>query len=335
MKFRTIALIVTLAVGTLLAPLATHAQPAGKVPTLGYLSRSSAKAFSEMISHGPLLGALQQGLGKLGYTEGQNIAVQSRWAEGRQEQLADFAAELVRLKVNVIVTSGTPASLAAKRATTTIPIVMVGVGDPVGSGLVASLARPGGNITGLTLLATKLGGKRLELLREVVPRLRRVAVFWNPANLSVALLLRETEVGARALGVQLLSLEVRGPEDFEAAFAAAIRGRADALIALEDPLTVVHRGRIIDFATKNRLPATCGLKEFAQAGGLMSYGASLPDLYRRAATYVDKILKGAKPADLPVEQPTKFELVINLKTAKALGLTIPQSILLRADQVIR
>ena len=285
------------------------------------------------VSH--LYGAFRQRLRELGYVDGQNIAFEVRSAEGRAERLPDLAADLVRLKVDVIVAGGTPAPLAAKRATTAIPIVMASAGDPVGSGLVASLARPGGNVTGLSLLVPELGGKRLQLLKEVVPGVSRVAVLWNAANPYPVLVWRQTEAAARALGVHLQSLDVRGPDDLEGAFAAATRGRAGALITVEDPLTFGQRKRIVDFAARARLPAMYGFREFVDAGGLMSYAASLADLSRRAATYVDKILKGAKPADLPVEQPTKFELVINLKTAKALGLTIPPSVLIRADQVIQ
>ncbi len=281
------------------------------------------------------LDGFRRGLRDLGYVEGQNIHLELRSAEATSAKLPDLAAELVRLKMDVIVTSGTPAALAAKRATTAIPIVMAVAGDPVGTQLVASLARPGANITGLSLMAPELGGKRLQLLKEVVPGVSRVAVLWNAANPYAVLVWRETEAAARTLGVRLQSLAVRGPDDFEGAFRAATSGRAGALITVEDGLTLSYRTRIVDFAAKSRLPAMYGFREFVDAGGLMSYAADLFDLFRRAATYVDKILKGTKPADLPVEQPTRFELVINLKTAKALGLTIPPSILIRADQVIQ
>jgi len=317
-----------LTLGTLSAPLAAKAQQPGKVARIGVLSFGSATPGSHIDE------AFRQQLRELGYVEGQNIVIEYRWAEGRAERLPDLAAELVRLKVDVIVAGGTPPPLAAKHATRTIPIVMAAAGDPVGSGLVASLARPGGNVTGLSTFTPELAGKRLQLLKEVVPGVSRVAVLWNAANPYAVLNMRETEAAAQTLGVQVQSLEVRGPDDFENALPAAIRGRAGALIVVDDPLTFAYRMRIADFAARNRLPAMYGFREFAEAGGLTAFGANLADLYRRAATYVDKILKGAKPSDLPVEQPTKFELVINMKTAKALGLTIPQSLLLRADQVI-
>ena len=283
-----------------------------------------------------LIEAFRQGLRDLGYVEGRNIVIEYRYADEKYERLPALAAELVRLKVDVIVSHGTPGPLAAKQATSAIPIVMTSAGDPVASGLVSSLARPGGNVTGLSLMVPELGGKRVQLLKEILPGLSRVAVLWNAANPYASLVVREMEIAATTLGVQLQSLVVRGPDDFEGALAAATTGRAGALTAVEDPLTITKRTQIVDFAAKSRLPAIYGVKEFVDAGGLMSYGAHLADLYRRAAaTYVDKILKGAKPADLPVQQPTKFEFVINLKTAKALGLTIPQSVLLRADEVIQ
>jgi len=267
--------------------------------------------------------------------EGQNIAIEYRWAEGRFERLPDLAAELVRLKVDVIVSVVTQASLAAKNATRTIPIVMVAAGDPLGSGLVASLARPGGNVTGPSSMYAELAGKQLELLKETVPKVSRVAVLWNPANaVWQAQMLRATEVAARALGLQLQLLEARGPDELEGAFAAMTRERASALLVQVDVIFALHARRLADLAAKRHLPAMYGSREHVEAGGLMSYAPNIPDLFRRAATYVDKILKGAKPADLPVEQPTRFELIINLKTAKALGLTIPPSLLVRADQVI-
>ncbi len=321
--------LIALVFAILAAPPAGAGQPPSKIFRIGYFSSGSIAASPH------LLAAFRQGLRDLGYAEGQNITLELRASEGKTERLADLAAELVHLKPEVIVTTGTPAPLAVRQATRTIPIVMAAVGDPVASGLVVSLVRPGGNITGLSILAPELGGKRLQLLKEVVPKVSRVGFLWNPGNPYGTLVFRETEVAARTLGVQLQSLEVRGPTDFEAAFGTATRGRSAALIASEDALILAHRTQIIDFATKNRLPAMYGLREFVDAGGLMALGVHLPDLFRRAATYVDKILKGAKPADLPVEQPTRFELVINLKTAKVLGLTIPQSVLVRADQVIQ
>jgi putative tryptophan/tyrosine transport system substrate-binding protein len=320
-----------IAISLLAAPLAVEAQPAGKIPQIGFLVAASASdsAYARLIE------AFRQGLRDLGYVEGRNIVVEYRYADGKYERLPALAAELVRLKVDVIVSHGTNAPLAAKKATSAIPIVMTSAGDPVGSGLVSSLARPGGNVTGLSLMIPELGGKRLQLLKEILPGLSRVAVLWNAANPYASLVVREMEATATTLGVQLQSLVVRGPDDFEGALAAATTGRAGALTAVEDPLTITKRRQIVDFAAKRRLPAIYGVKEFVDAGGLMSYGANFADLWRRSATYVDKILKGAKPADLPVQQPTKFEFVINLKTAKALGLTIPPSVLLRADEVIR
>jgi putative tryptophan/tyrosine transport system substrate-binding protein len=314
--------------GLLAAPLAAEAQQPVKVARIGVLAPGSPTSSPQLRE------AFRQQLRELGYVEGQNIVIEYRWAEGRAERLPDLAAELVSLNVDVIVAGGTPGPLAAKHATGTIPIVMTAAGDPVGSGLVASLARPGGNVTGLSARSPDLSGKRLQLLKEVVPGVARVAVLWNAANPYAALVVRETEAAARSLGVQVQFLEVRGPDDFENALPAAIRGRAGALIVVEDPLTFLYLKRIAEFAAQNRLPATYGYREFAEAGGLMTVGPNLADLYRRAAIFVDKILKGAKPADLPIEQPTKFELVINLKTAKALGLTLPPSLLLRADQVI-
>ena len=317
--------LVAVAVGTLVAPLGAGAQGPTRIPRIGFLATSN-------LPH--LLEAFQQGLRDHGYVEGRNIVIEYRWAEGKLERLPGLAAELVQLKVDVIFAFATPPSQAAKQATKTIPIVMV-VADPVEQGFVASLARPGGNITGLSVQAPELGGKQLQLLKEVVPRASRVAILWNPANPYTALVVRETEAAARTLGVQLQSLPVRGPEEFEGAFQAATRGRAAALITVGDVLPMAHRPRLVALAANSRLPAMYGFREFVDDGGLMAYGASLAASCRRAATYVDKILKGAKPADLPVEQPMRFELVINMKTSKALGLTIPQSILIRADQVIQ
>jgi putative ABC transport system substrate-binding protein len=274
-------------------------------------------------------------LRELGYIEGQNIAIEYRFASGRVGQLPVLAAELVRLKLDVIVTPTTPASLAAKQATSTIPIVFAAVADAVGAGLIANFARPGGNITGLASISAELGGKRLELLKEVAPKASRVAVLYNPADRSNVLVLKELQESAPALGLTLQPLEVRGPGDFEGAFVAMTRERAHALFGAAGVLTFEHRNTIVDLAAKNRIPAMWGHRQFVEAGGLMSYAVNWYDQLRRAATYVDKILKGAKPGDLPVEQPTKFELVINLKAAKALGLTIPPSLRLRADEVIQ
>jgi putative ABC transport system substrate-binding protein len=281
-----------------------------------------------------VLEALRQGLRDLGYTEGQNVVIEYRFSEGRDERLRDLAAELVRLKMDVIVTAGIPPALAVKRATTAIPIVVAGASDLVGAGLVASLARPGGNLTGTSSLTAELSGKRLELLKEVLPRLSRVGALWNQLNPGAVGTWEETQAAARVLRLQLLPLPVRSPDNLEGAFTTAVKGGAEALVVIQDTLTIAHRMRIAQLAARSRLPAVYGSNEFVEAGGLMGYGANQPDLFRRAATFVDKILKAAKPADLPVEQPTKFELVVNLKTAKALGVTIPRSILVRADHVI-
>src|SRR5712691_6182186 len=310
------------------APLAIEAQPAGKVPRIGFLFYGSP-------GPSPELDAFRQGLRELGYVEGQNIAIEVRFANGRVGQLPELAAELVRLKLDVIVTPGTPASMAAKQATSTIPIVFAGVADAVGAGLVATVARPGGNTTGLTSMSAELGGKRLELLKVVAPKASRVAVLYNPADRSNVLVLKELQESAPALRLTLQPLEVRGPGEFEGAFVAMTRARADALFAHAGVLTFEHRKAIVDLAAKNRIPAMWGHRQFVDAGGLMSYAVNWYDQLRRAAIYVDKILKGAKPGDLPVEQPTRYELVINLSAAKALGLTIPQSLLGRADEVMQ
>jgi putative ABC transport system substrate-binding protein len=301
-----------------LAPLGAGAQP---VPRIGLLGDTSWEP-------------LRQGLRELGYVDGKSIAFEDRRAGGRIERWPDLAAELVRLRVQVIVTSGTPAALAAKRATTTIPIVMAVTGDPLSTGLVASLAQPGGNVTGLTQLGAGLAAKRLELLREVVPNLTRAVFLWNPANLDQRSHFNEAQSGARSLGVTLHSVEVRSPDQMEAAFAAMMRERPAALLMTADSVHQLRIDWIIAFAAKHRLPVMYQLPENVARGGLMAYGAVRDDLVRRAALYVDKILKGARPAELPVEEPSKFELAVNLKTAKALGLTVPPSLLLRADQVI-
>ena len=321
----------TLAGGLLTAPLAAKAQQAAKIPRIGWLANNPAGS-----PH--LLEAFLQGLRDLGYVEGRNVVIEYRDAEGKLERLPALAAELVALKVDVIVAAGPPAALAAKQATRTLPIVFASSGDPVTSGLVTSLARPGGNVTGLSAVAPELVGKCLEQLKQAVPGVSRVAVLWQPGGLGERTdkyILKEAEVAARALGVRLQFVEARGPADFDRAFSDMTRARAGALTVLSTPMFVSERRRLVDLAAKNRLPAVYPWREFVDAGGLMSYGPNLADMFRRAATYVDKILKGAKPADLPVEQPTKFELVINLKTAKALGLTIPASVLARADEVIQ
>jgi putative ABC transport system substrate-binding protein len=317
--------------GLLAAPLAAEAQQAAKVARIGYLSPNLAAS-----PH--LHEAFRQRLRDLGYVEGRNVVIEYRDAEGKPERVAALAAELVALKVDVIVAPSTLAALAAKQATRTLPIVFPVAADPVGSGLVTSLARPGGNVTGLSLLGPELVGKRLELLTRAAPGVSRVAVLWQPGGQGERTdkdMLKQEKAAARALGVQLQFLESRGPADFDRAFSEMIRARADALTVLPSGMFTRERRRLVDLAAKNRLPAVYTSREFADAGGPMAYGPDLADLYRRAATYVDRILKGAKPGDLPVEQPTKFELVINLKTAKALGLNIPPSVLGRADEVIQ
>ena len=306
-----------------------HAQQPGKVPRIGYLSAASASFQSFRIE------AFGQGLRELGYVEGKNIVIEWRYAEGKHDRLPALAAELVRLNVDVIVAGGNTVIPPVKEATNTIPIVMTQAGDPVGSGFVVSLARPGGNITGLSSVGAELSGKRLELLKETVPRLSRVAVLGTSTRPGNAQSLKETELAAGALAVKLQYLDVRGPKDIETAFRAASRGRADAVHFLGGPMLASQGTLCADLAIKNRLPAIYWRSEIVEAGGLMSYGVSQTDLDRRAAVYVDKILKGAKPGDLPVEQPTKFEFVINLKTAKQIGLTIPPNVLARADRVIR
>ena len=311
----------------LAAPLAVEAQEqkARKVYRIGFLRAGQPPK--------PWVEAFQQGLRERGYVDGQNVVVEFRFTDGSVDQLPRLAEELVRLKVDVILASAAPPALAAKKATTSVPIVFVNVFDPVELGLIPSLGRPGGNITGLASTSADLAGKRLELLRELVPKLRRVAVLWDPANPTNPIQLKGVEVAARTLSLQLQPAPVQGPSDFDAAFKAA-RG-ANGLLLLDSPLVITHRARLAGLAAASRLPAISGLRDFVEVGGLMSYGVDFPDSFRRAAVYVDKILKGAKPADLPVEQPTKFELVINLKTAKALGLTIPPSLLARADEVIQ
>jgi putative ABC transport system substrate-binding protein len=304
-----------------------EAQQSGKVARIGLLAGGRGL--------GSAGDALRQGLRELGWVEGQNIAIQSQLAEVNLEKLPQLATDLVRRKVAVIVADGEPAIHAAKKATTSVPIVLIAVGDPVRENLVASLAKPGGNITGVTSMSAELSGKRLELAKESFSKVRSVAVLWNPANSSGVLEVKEMEAAARTLSLKLQTLEVRTPENFQNAFTSLARDRANAVIVVRDPLIDSQHFRILDFTIENRLPSIHGEKQFVDAGGLMSYGPSRVELFRRAATYVDKILKGAKPAALPVEQPTKFELVINLKTAKQIGLTIPPNVLARADRVIR
>ena len=323
---RLVGLAVILAVSLALAPLASEAQSARQVWRIGYLGTSSPSLEPNLVN------AFRQGLREFGHIEGQDIVIEYRWAEGKYDRFPELAAELVRLKVDVILTAGTPGALAAKQATRTIPIVMAVVADALAYQLVASLAQPGGNVTGLSTLARDLQGKQLEFLKEIVPRLSRIAVLVNPSNPFNDVLGREQV--QQALRLKLELFEVKAAEEFEAVFAAIARQRPDALFMIADRFLLAHRARIVAFAARQRLPGMYPYKEFVEAGGLVSYAPSYPEMFRRSATYVDKILKGAKPADLPVEQPTKFELVINLKTAKALGLTIPQTLLQRADHVV-
>jgi putative tryptophan/tyrosine transport system substrate-binding protein len=321
--------IVCLAVGAMLfAPRMTaDAQQPNRVPRIGYLSASSPGENNEE--------AFRQGLRELGYVEGQNIIIERRFAQGKPDQVQRNAAELVRLKIDVIVTGGAADTRAAKEATTTIPIVMTNEGDPVGTRLVTSLSQPGANVTGLASLSNELRGKLLELLKEIFPRRSRIFALQGPGTQTSAMSLKETEVTARSLGLKLQSQIVKEPDDLDRALEAINKTRAEALIVFGGPFATAQRKRIVEFVAKSRLPAIYYRREFVEDGGLMSYNARRDDLARRAATYVDKILKGAKPADLPIEQPTKFELVINLKTANQIGLTIPPNVLVRADRVIR
>jgi putative tryptophan/tyrosine transport system substrate-binding protein len=325
MTCRSLGLLVTLALGLLAVPLAV-AQPQAVLPRIGYLGEMP-ELFTD---------AFRQGLRELGYIEGQNLAVEYRWAEGKADRLRDLAADLAQLKMDVIVTAGTPASRAAQHATRTIPLVMAHVGDPVGMGLVTSLARPGGNSTGVSVIGIDTRGKRLELLKEAVPGISRVADLSNRPNPGMPeRSLREMEVAARALGLTLHPVAGRTVEELEQAFAAIMTAQADAIFVHQDQLFFAHRARIVELVAKSRLPAVYQYREWVEAGGLMSYGASLRDVYRRVATLVDKILRGAMPGELPVEQVMRLELVINLKTAQALGLTIPPTLLFQADEVIR
>jgi putative ABC transport system substrate-binding protein len=330
MMIRGNTLIAVLALSIVASPFASEAQPAAKVARIGYLA-------ANLTASPHLREAFLQGLRDLGYIEGRNVVIEYRDAAGKYERFPALVAELVSLKVDVIVVTSTPAAVAVKQATRTIPIVFTWAADPVGSGLVTSLARSGGNITGLSILAPDIIGKRLELLKQAVPGVSRVAALWHPGDYVERMekdMLTEADRAARALGLRLQVVEARGPEDFDRAFSDMTRARADAVTVQSTNIFFIERRRLVDLAAKNRLPAMYLTREFVDAGGLMSYGPNIADLHRRAATYVDKILKGAKPGDLPVEQPTKFELVINLKTAKALGLTIPPSLLVRADHVI-
>jgi ABC-type uncharacterized transport system substrate-binding protein len=323
--------ITGLTIGAMLFVLCSsaQAQQAGKIPRIGYLSGTSASVNSARIE------AFRQGLRELGYVEGKNIVIEWRYAEGKLDHLPSLAAELVRLKVDLIVASAPPPTRSAKQATATIPIVMAYDDDPVGNSFVTSLARPGGNITGLSTLTPETSGKQLELLKEIVPKLSRVAILGNATRPGSRQVLKEINLAAGAFAVQLQYLEIGEPKDIEIAFRAASKERADAVLVMQTPVLISERRQVADLAVKNRLPGIYGRPEYVEDGGLMSYGTSFTDLSHRAATYVDKILKGAKPGDLPVEQPKKFELIINLKAAKQIGLTIPANVLARADRVIR
>jgi putative ABC transport system substrate-binding protein len=318
------------ALGLCAVPLVASAQHAGKVARIGMLLPNSP----ESVARSPRIAAFLKGLHDLGWIEGQNLAIEWRFAEGQVGRLAELAADLARIRVDAIVTAAAPSALAAQGATRTIPIVVLDPGDPVGLGLVASLARPGGNITGVSSIAPELAAKRLALLKEAVPAIVRVAVLSNAAIPPAEIAMRELEAAAKVLGVQIQSVPIQGVKGIEQAFAEVARQHADGIVVFPDPLTFSNEVAITGFALKTRIPALYGAMEFVQAGGLMSYGPSYQEMFRRGANYVDRILKGAKPGDLPIEQPTRFEFVLNLKTAKALGLTIPQSVLLRADRVI-
>jgi putative tryptophan/tyrosine transport system substrate-binding protein len=306
-----------------------QAQQAKKISRVGFLDPTSAKVSVARID------AFRQGLNKLGYVESKNIAIEYRFADGSSERLSEDAADLVRLKVDVIITRAIPGAVAAKKATASIPIVFVGVADAVGAGLVGSLARPGGNVTGLTSLAPELSGKRLELLKETAPKASRIAVLRNPSNRGDPIIWNETQAAAQTLGLQLQSLDARNSTELESAFETAVKLGIHALLAVPDPFLQSHRKQIVDFAAKSRLPAIYTDPEYVEDGGLMSYAANPLEFYTRAASFVDRILKGEKPGDIPIEQPTKFDFVINLKTAKQIGLTIPPNVLARADRVIK
>jgi putative ABC transport system substrate-binding protein len=310
------------------SPFAVRAQRGGKIPRVGFMGNSTAALEANLV------GPFREGLREHGYEEGRNVEIVFRWAEGRYELFPVLIAELIAANVDVIVTAGTPAMLAVKKATSTVPVVMAAVGDPVGTGIVHNLARPGGNITGLSAIAPDLEGKRLELLREVVPHLARVGFFLNPANEFHTMSMRQALPAAQALNIKLQPCEVRKSEDLEAAFASIVNEKPDGLLILADRIFLHNRQRMMDFATENRLPSVNAYRELVDAGGLMSYGPSYEDMHRRAADYVDRILKGAQPGDLPIEQPTRFTLIVNLKAARALGLEVPPTLVARADDVI-
>jgi putative ABC transport system substrate-binding protein len=309
-------------------PLAARAQQSAKVPRVGFMGNSTEALEANLV------GPFREGLRELGYEEGRNVDVEYRWAEGKYERFPALIAELLAARVDVIVTAGTPAAIAVKKVTSTVPLVMVAVGDPVGTGLVPSLARPGGNLTGLSSIAPDLEGKRLQLLREVVPKLAHVGVFFNPANPFHTVSMRQARTAAAALKIELLPLSVRVSQDLDGAFAIILADKPDALLVLADRVYLHERKRMMEFALRHGLPNANAHKEMVEAGGLMSYGPSYEDMHRRAADYVDKILKGAKPGDLPIEQPTKFDLKVNLTTAKALGIEVPPTLIARADEVI-
>jgi len=317
---------ITLLGGATAWPLVARAQ--GRIPRVGFMGNSTAALEVNLVA------SFREGLRELGYEEGRNIAIEYRWADGRYERFAALVAELIAAKVDVIVTAGTPAALAVKKATSTVPLVMVAVGDPVGTGLVPSLARPDGNLTGLSSVAPDLEGKRLELLREIVPSVSRIAVFINSVNPFHATSMRQAQSAGKTLGVKVQQYDIRKSEDLDGAFAAIRKERPDALLILADRVFLHNRERIVDFTEEQRLPNVSAYKEVVEAGGLMSYGPSYEDMHKRAAIYVNKILKGAKPGNLPIEQPTKFTLVVNLKAAKALGISMPPAVLSRADDVI-
>jgi len=309
-------------------PLAARAQQPAKIPRIGFLGNSTATMEANLI------GPLRDGLRELGYEEGRNVIIEFRWADGKYDQFPALVAELLAAKVDVIITAGTPATLAIKKATSMVPLVFIAVGDPVGTGVVPNLGRPGGNITGLSSIAPDLEGKRLELLREVVPKLSHVAFFLNPANAFHTASMRQARVAAQSLGIKLQPMEVNKSEQLDGAFASIVKEKPDALLILADRVFLHNRKRMMEFAIQQRLPSVNAYRELVEAGGLISYGPSYEDMHRRAAVYVDKILKGTKPADLPIEQPTKFTLLINLKTAKTLGLTVPPTLVARADELI-
>jgi len=318
-----------ISLGILLGSLAAQAQQTGNVYRIGFLGNSTAALEANLV------GPFREGLRDLGYVEGRNVLIEYRWAEGKYDRFPTLIGELLALKVAVIVTAGTPATLAVKKATTSVPLVMTAVGDPVGTGIVPSLSHPGGNITGLTAISTEMDAKRLELLREVVPSVSYIALLWNAGSPLQVLAEKQVQAAAQVLRMRVLSLGVKTEEEIKSALAVMARERLDALLVLADRLLLHHRVLIMDFATRHRLPGVHAYRELVEAGGLMSFGPSYADMHKRAAYFVDRILKGAKPGDLPVERPRTFELVINLKVAKALGLTIPQSVLLRGTEIIQ